>query len=176
MRTLVLDQGYQPQQIVSWQRAVSLLYVGKADLVEEYEHVIRSVSLAMNMPSVVRMRKRHKRPKQHVKFSRLNVFLRDGFRCQYCGERGAMSDLTYDHVFPRSRGGATSWENIVTACRDCNFSKANRTPEEAGMKLRKVPVRPKRLPHGTVHVHVDRTPETWRSWIPKHAQVRPACA
>ncbi len=165
MRTLVLDQGYQPHQIVSWQKAVTLLYVGKVDVLEEYEDIIRSVTLAMRMPAVVRLRKGGHKPKHRIKFSRLNVFLRDGFRCQYCAEKFPMRDLTYDHVVPKAHGGKTTWTNIVTACRACNETKANRTPEQAKMPLRKKPVRPTWLPGGTVHVDASLVPDTWKSWM-----------
>ena len=165
MRTLVLDQGYQPHQIVPWQKAVTLLYVGKADVVEEYEDVIRSVSLAMRMPAVVRLSQGNRFRQHRIKFSRLNVFLRDGFSCQYCGEKLPMRDLTYDHVLPRAQGGTTTWENIVTACRRCNERKADRTPQQAKMPLRKAPRRPKWLPGGTLHLDVSHIPQHWRTWM-----------
>ena len=165
MRTLVLDQGYVPHQIVSWQKAVTLLYVGKADVVESYADVIRSVTLEMHMPAVVRLRQGSRRPKHRIKFSRLNVFLRDGFKCQYCGEKFSMRDLTYDHVVPRAQGGKTVWQNIVTACRECNELKADRTPQQANMPLKKKPVRPTFLPSGTFHVDVSQIPDTWKTWM-----------
>jgi len=165
MRTLVLDQGYQPHRIVPWQKAVTLLYVGKADVVEEYDDIIRSVSLAMRMPSVVRLKKGTRFRAHRIKFSRVNVMLRDGFRCQYCHEKFPMRDLTYDHVVPRAQGGRTTWENIVTACRDCNERKADRTPAQAKMPLRKKPVRPTWLPSGTFHVDAKGMPDTWKEWV-----------
>ncbi len=165
MRTLVLDQGYQPHRIVSWEKAVTMLYVGKADLVEHYDDEIRSTSMTMFMPAVVRLTRGLKYRKKSIKFSRLNVMMRDGFSCQYCGTEMKMRDLTYDHVLPRARGGKTTWTNIVTACRDCNEQKADRTPKEAGMPLLKKPIKPLWLPTGSFHVDDLRLPETWRNWV-----------
>lgn len=166
MRTLVLDKGYLPQRIVSWQDAISMLWIGKAEVLEEYDLVVRSPSVAMRMPSVVRLRRgTHKAPRR-IKFSRVNVFLRDGFRCQYCSEEAPMQELTYDHVLPRSRGGRTVWENIVTSCRDCNTRKANRTPREAGMPLSREPFRPTWLPGGGgVRRGDGSVPDAWGTWL-----------
>lgn len=169
MRTLVLDQGYQPARVVPWQKAIGMLYVGKADMLEQYDELIRSVQSAIPMPSVVRLRKGKRFRRKHVKFSRMNVMLRDGFACQYCGKQAALKELTYDHVVPRSRGGQTTWENIVTACKSCNGRKGARTPQEARMPLLKVPIRPRSKGRETFHVSVPReelqTPETWRFWL-----------
>lgn len=166
MQTLVLDQGYQPQRVVPWQRAVGLLFVGKAEVVEDYAEQVSSVSLTIAVPAVVRMTRARVRFRNDVRFSRPHVWIRDGHRCQYCGDTKPARELTYDHVLPRSRGGATTWENIVTACKPCNFRKADRTPAEAEMKLLKRPVQPRWLPplrslmeHGV--------PEVWRTFLPQ---------
>ncbi|MBX3247522.1 MAG: HNH endonuclease [Myxococcales bacterium] len=166
MRTLVLDKGYLPQRIVPWQDAISMLWIGKAEIVEEYDLVVRSPSVAMRMPSIVRLRRGASRAPRRIKFSRLNVFLRDGFRCQYCGAEAPMHDLTYDHVLPRSRGGRTCWENIVTSCRDCNTRKAARTPREAGMPLSREPKRPTWLPGGGgIRRGDSAVPDAWGAWL-----------
>ena len=165
MHTLVLDQGYQPQRIVPWQHAVCLLFVGKAEVVEEYVEVIRSPSVCMQMPSVVRMTRAHKRHRRPVRFSRAHVLIRDGFRCQYCSEAMQAGELTYDHVLPRSRGGPTSWENIVTACRPCNHRKGPRTPEEARMSLLKRPVKPAWLPPLKSVTATSGIPESWHTFL-----------
>lgn len=163
--TLVLDQGYQPHRVVSWQRAVLMLFDGKVEVVEEYDEEIRSVSISIRMPAVVRLLQRIRGKKRAVKFSRINVATRDGFRCQYCGEKHVLSKLTYDHVNPRSQGGRTTWENIVMACYECNEAKANRTPEQAGMTLLRKPVKPTFLPAITMRFAVDSIPDAWVSWI-----------
>jgi 5-methylcytosine-specific restriction endonuclease McrA len=168
MRTLVLDQGYQPHRIVSWQRAITMLFDGKVEVVEEYDHDIRSVTVTIKMPAVVRLLRavRHRRG---VKFSRINVATRDEFRCQYCGVKLPLAKLTYDHVVPRCRGGKTRWENVVMACYPCNGRKASRTPEQAAMRLRKAPVKPQWLP--VIAFRIDPTcsiPEAWTHWVYWH--------
>jgi 5-methylcytosine-specific restriction endonuclease McrA len=168
MRTLVLDRGYQPHRIVSWQRAVLLLFDGKVEVIEEYDEDIRSVTFSIKMPSVVRLL-RAVRGKRGVKFSRINVATRDGFRCQYCGHRLPLGELTYDHVIPRSQGGKTCWENIVMACYGCNGRKAHRSPAQAGLRLRKPPVRPQWLP--AVSFRLDPScsvPDSWTHWVYWH--------
>lgn len=166
METLILTQGYIPHRIVGWQKAITMLIIGKVEVVETYDEVIRSVSLSLRMPAVVRLTRgvRHREPS--VRFSRINVLTRDGFRCQYCGEKRLARELTFDHVIPRSQGGPTSWTNIVTACRPCNGEKGNRTPEQAGMKLLSRPVRPKAIPLGASRLDVGRElPDAWKSWV-----------
>lgn len=169
MRTLVLDQGYQPHRIVSWQRAVIMLFDGKVEVVEEYDEAIRSVSITIKIPAVVRMLRAVRGRRRAIKFSRINVATRDDFRCQYCSNKFVLRRLTYDHVVPRSRGGRTTWENIVMACYPCNEAKRNRTPEQAGMQLRKQPVKPSWLP--VIAFHVDAThsiPDAWANWLYWH--------
>lgn len=146
MRTLLLTPWMAPHKIISWERAVVLLVLDKVDVLEEYDQEIRSSSLTLRTPAVIRQRKAGSTIKRAVRFSRINVYTRDGFRCQYCGERKEMRDLNYDHVVPRVRGGHTVWENIVTSCYACNDRKGSRTPEEAGMMLRRKPFKPSSLP------------------------------
>lgn len=169
MRTLVLDQGYQPRHVIPWQKAVSMLYVGKADVVEEYGEVIRSPRVELKMPAVVRLRRRSPWRPPKVRFCRVNVMLRDEMTCQYCGEERPIGQLTYDHVVPRCQGGETSWENIVTACRPCNEAKGGRTPKQAGMPLLRVPKRPWTLPSVAPGAEVRRVPEAWRVWLGRAA-------
>lgn len=172
MRTLVLDQGYQPHRIVSWQRAVTLLFAGKVEVVEEYDEKVRSVSIAIRMPAVVRLLRALRGKKRGIKLSRMNVATRDGFRCQYCGSKYPLSKLTYDHVVPRARGGKTTWENVVMACRPCNGDKAARTPDEAGMTLLAKPVKPDWLP--VIAFRIDPAcsmPEAWANWVYWHGEL-----
>lgn len=170
MRTLVLDQGYQPHRIVSWQKGISLFFGGKVDVVEEYDDIIRSVSLAVRMPAVVRLRSRIPYRKPYLKFSRINVLRRDGYACQYCGTEGRAKELTLDHVVPKAQGGQTTWENIVAACRPCNEKKGARTPAEAGKPLKTQPRRPSFLPNvvgGTGAAGDPRgVPDGWKNWMP----------
>lgn len=162
-RTLLLNATYEPLMVIDWRRAVSLVFLGKSDVLAEHSKVIRSPSQSMRVPSVLRLRERVRRAKPVVRFSRTNVYARDESRCQYCGEKFSASALTFDHVLPRSRGGQTTWQNIVTACMPCNRIKGDKTPEEAGMPLLKEPVRPKLLPY--VKQITGKTPESWKFYL-----------
>ena len=163
-QTLLLTPWMTPHKILPWQNAVTLLFLGKVDVLEEYDEEIASPSLTIRAPAVVRLKRPIDGVKRGVKFSRINVFTRDGFRCQYCGERRAMRELNYDHVIPRVRGGKTVWENIVTSCYTCNDRKGNRTVEQAGMKLRKKPVKPKTLPMSFLAIDTGSIPEAWSEY------------
>ncbi|MCA9665735.1 MAG: HNH endonuclease [Myxococcales bacterium] len=163
-RTLLLSQGYEPISVISWKKAICLFTLGKVEVIETYERDIRSVSLVFKMPAVVRLLRKFRRHKKQVKFSRQNVLARDRWACQYCGTKPPINELTYDHVVPRSRGGKTCWENIVTACVSCNAQKANRTPRQAGMSLRKAPVRPAWVPIFTIQLSRSSMPDAWRDY------------
>lgn len=137
---LVLNQDYQPLSICSVQRSVKLLFLEKAEVLhDDPDKKIRTVNDEFIYPSVIRLRYYIRIPYTRIVLSRRNVMKRDAYTCQYCGIK---SDLTLDHIFPRSRGGGDSWENLVTACNTCNVKKGNRTPEEAKMTLKRKPYRP----------------------------------
>jgi 5-methylcytosine-specific restriction endonuclease McrA len=120
-----------------------LLFRDKVEVVYEYDDFnVRSISQSFAVPAVVRVTQHAKPPPSHTKFCRENVYLRDGYRCQYCGKMKPPRNLTFDHVQPRSRGGQTTWTNIVTACRKCNHAKGDCTPTEANMKLISEPKMP----------------------------------
>jgi 5-methylcytosine-specific restriction endonuclease McrA len=141
--TLLLNASFEPMKVIPWQRAITLLVLDKAELLEAYDDVVRGMSAEFQMPSVVRLRRFARgRRAAGVKFSRTNVYRRDEYTCQYCGAQPGASKLTFDHVVPRARGGRTEWTNIVTACVPCNARKADRTPEQARMTLVRVPARP----------------------------------
>ena len=114
--------SYFPLSLWDWERAIKAVVEETVSVVAEYDVVARSPSTTMKLPSVIALRSYQPAPK-HIAFTRFNVFLRDRFRCQYCGERHKSADLTFDHVLPRSKGGATIWENIVAACWPCNMAK-----------------------------------------------------
>lgn len=142
-RVLVLNATYEPLSVVSVQRAIVLLLKEKAELVEATTERFHAAYTALPVPLVIRLVYYVRIPHPIVLApTRKSVALRDNYTCQYCGAAPGRSLLTMDHVVPRSRGGQTSWENVVTACRTCNMRKGNRTPEEAGMALRKQPGRP----------------------------------
>lgn len=171
-RTLVLDIGFQPHRIVSWQRAVLMLFQQKAEEVECYDEIIYdSDTFVMKMPAVIRLLNKVSR-KKAVRFSRMNVLTRDKWRCQYCGERFKTRKLNYDHVVPRSQGGKTIWENIVTSCYMCNAKKGGRTPEQAKMTLLNQPYKPKSLPVVSFHLEEsDSIPDAWRNFLYWHGKL-----
>ncbi|MCL2722870.1 MAG: HNH endonuclease [Polyangiaceae bacterium] len=157
---LVLNRIFQPVQLTTVKRAFILLYGGAAYAVdedgEEYDFelwrrlpvrhtddALPIVGNALRVPRVLHLHRYDRAPKITVRLTRRNLMLRDGHQCQYCGKQPPLRDLNIDHVLPRSRGGADSWENLVTACRYCNLRKGWRTPEEANMRLARKPSRPK---------------------------------
>jgi len=166
-RCLLLNQGYQPVGACGWQRAICMVLLEKADLVEEYgDWAIRSVNDIFPAPAVLRLRDYSKLGPSYVKFSRENVYTRDGYVCQYCSKKLGPRKLTLDHVVPRSQNGKTVWDNIVTACISCNFEKADRTPKEAGMPLLNKPVMPNgRHPGARAYLNRGEIPEEWVAWI-----------
>jgi 5-methylcytosine-specific restriction endonuclease McrA len=146
MRTLVLNASYEPIHMVDWKDAICMIVQEKAEIVSTYtDKMIRSMSLALEMPKIIKLKKYVNVAKNlaMVRYSRRNILARDKSTCQYCGKHCTGKDATLDHVVPKSRGGKSNWTNIVLACRKCNGKKDNRTPEEAGMKLRNIPVKPK---------------------------------
>ncbi len=170
MRThpaLVLNADFQPLSyfplsLLRWDRAVKAVVEATHAVVEEYDTVVRSPSTVMRLPSVLALRKYHPVPKR-VAFTRFNVFLRDRFRCQYCGQEHASADLTFDHVIPKCRGGPTSWDNVVAACPTCNARKDSST----AMK----PLRSPRAPTSRELLAAKRAfppnylHETWRDYL-----------
>jgi len=164
-QTLLLTQSYAPLKIITWQRAITLLTLGKVEIVSTYDREVRSTSVVFKMPAVARLVRAFKRPKKPVKFSRVNIYARDQYCCQYCRKQFLMSELTYDHVIPRAQGGKTVWTNIVSCCGPCNTKKANRTPEQAGMKLKKKPVQPKWVPAVQISVSKKNLHESWIDYL-----------
>jgi 5-methylcytosine-specific restriction endonuclease McrA len=165
-RTLILNAWMHPHSVATWQQAICLLVTGKVDVLEEYEAEVSSPSVTIRIPAVARLRKELSTHKKGVKFSRVNVLTRDGFRCCYCGQTKSARELNYDHVVPRSKGGRTVWENIVTSCYACNTRKGQRTPKEAGMRMHFQPHRPRVLPMTQpLLVSVDKMPEAWKPYL-----------
>lgn len=165
IRTLLLDATYRPLRAVSWKRAIVLDLQDRVDVVEYYDEVVHTPSTTVPLPAVIRLRQYLRLYHRGVAFTRRNVLLRDKFQCQYCGDRPAMRELTLDHVVPRSRGGAMSWENVVAACQTCNHRKGSRTPREARMILRRAPSRPLFLPVLRPGLGGDETPVEWTEYL-----------
>ncbi len=143
MMVAVLSKDYEPLTYCRIEKAIVLLYLEKAEAVQNTEQTIRSVSSSFRVPSIIRLlHKTVRRFIPNVRYSRRNVLIRDKFTCQYCASK---QSLTVDHVLPISRGGKSSWENVVAACRTCNGKKGNKTLREAGMVLRCEPTAPRTL-------------------------------
>ena len=170
---LVLNKLFMAIHIISVRRALCLLCKDLAEVVsledgqfatydfatwrevseyrarhfrEEDDDWVRTVNSEIQVPRVIRLLAYEKLPKQTVKFNRRNIFARDNNQCQYCGKKFATSDLSLDHILPRSQGGGSSWENVVCACIKCNVRKGGRTPKQAHMGLIRKPEKPKRSP------------------------------
>lgn len=187
---LVLNKLYLPIHVVSARRAFSLLCREVAEVIhlsddrfeahtlkswcelsalreqfpEEDQDYVRAVNFEVLVPRIIRLLIYDRLPQRAVKFNRRNIYARDEGRCQYCGARFATPELTLDHVVPRSRGGASTWENLVCCCVRCNMRKGGRVPEEAGMKLVRRPYKPKRSPLIRVTIR-DRRYRSWRHFV-----------
>src|SRR5580765_6010777 len=178
---LVLNRHYQPIHVTSAKRAFTLLYLGVARVIDQqfrtfdfeswaqlstelgHDHdVIRTVHRSIRVPRVIILQLYDRIPRTKVRFSRHNIYMRDGNTCQYCGLELPRVDLNLDHVVPRAQGGRTTWENVVCCCIDCNLTKGARTPDQAGMRLLKVPLRPRWTP--TFRAAGDRV--RYREWLP----------
>lgn len=167
--TLVLNADYSPIGAISWQKAITLFFSGKVEVIDNYDRDIRSTSITIKMPAVVRLLKYVKHLKASLRFNKHNVYIRDNGRCQYCDQEISKSQATYDHVIPKSRGGKTNWSNIVIACSLCNRRKDCKTLEESGMTLRKAPVKPSNLPMNVsfqMQFAVgNKFPNKWKTWF-----------
>jgi 5-methylcytosine-specific restriction endonuclease McrA len=156
-----VEEGqYANYDFESW-REISEL---KASFKAPHEDWIRSVNFEIQVPRVIRLLFYDRLPKQTIRFNRRNIFARDTNRCQYCGKKFPTSELSLDHVIPRSRGGETNWENVVCSCVKCNVRKGGRTPQEANMHLIKQPVKPKRSPLLSVKLGNPKY-QSWKSFL-----------
>ena len=130
--------SYYPLSLWGWQDTIKAVFLDRVNIVSEYDRAVRSPSFEIRIPSVVSL-KTYVRPALYPAFTRFNVFLRDRFSCQYCGSK---HDLTFDHLIPRSRGGQTRWDNVVTACSPCNLAKGNALPWQTSLRPMHHPARP----------------------------------
>jgi 5-methylcytosine-specific restriction endonuclease McrA len=160
---LVLNQSYEPLNICRARRAVVLVYSGRAELLENGSGFIHTAHQAFPLPSVIRMLYLIKRPHPQPKLTRLEVFNRDHHICQYCGRE--TRQLTLDHIIPRHIGGEHTWENLVSACAACNRRKAGKTPEQAGMKLLRPPVKPHRSHYYTIPYQYRKSQLQWHKYL-----------
>ena len=161
-QVLVLNASYEPLNVTSVRRAHVLVFKGKAEVVEALDRPLSSASTSFSWPNVIRLVNYVRVPRTvQRKISRRALFARDGWRCVYCGTSGGR--LTLDHVVPRSRGGESSWENVVTSCAPCNHRKGSRTLEEANMVLKTQPRAP--APVLFIHLSAPRIPDGWQTYL-----------
>lgn len=137
--TLMINGSYEPLGVISARRALTMIFKGVAILEQASPYVVRTPQISVPVPDVIRLVRYRRVPRQTRSVSRKGIFLRDSMTCMYCHKKFAVGDLTLDHVVPRARGGPSSWDNMVAACRPCNHKKNDRTPQEAGMPLLKEP-------------------------------------
>ncbi len=172
-QVLVLNASYEPLNVTSVRRAHVLVFKGKAEVIEELEQPLRSASDTYPRPHVIRLVQYVRVPRTlKRKISRRALFARDGWRCMYCGTTSGR--LTLDHVVPRSRGGDSVWENVVTSCAPCNMRKGNRLLDEVSMTLRSMPRPP--APVLFIHLATPRIPHGWRPYLNGHGETATATA
>lgn len=158
---LVLNQSYEPLHVCSVRRAIVLIFRGRAEVVEELDLRIRTVSESFPVPSVVRLAVYVRVPPKPLALTKRNILKRDGFQCQYCGVR--RGPFTIDHVIPRSHNGRDTWDNLVCACHRCNNRKGDRTPAETGLALLRKPKSPNRVTF--IRHHIGIPDRRWRPYL-----------
>jgi len=165
---LILNHNYQPLNVTNARRAIGMLCIGKAHVVETDSKVYHAEHVSIDLPTVLRLNHHVRRPMPVLRVSRKSIFARDRHTCQYCGARNV--SLTIDHVVPRERGGGDEWTNLVCCCTKCNNKKGNRLPDEAGMRIRRKPFRPKYLPYisYTKFLAAAQNP-AWRPYLAPYA-------
>jgi 5-methylcytosine-specific restriction endonuclease McrA len=162
---LVLNQNYEPLNVCNVRRALVLVIGGRAEILEAHTQGVTSVSAVFPAPSVIRLMYMIRRPRPRVKLTRREIFIRDGYTCQYCDHKA--SDLTIDHVIPRSRGGLHVWDNVVSACKPCNHRKGGKSIAEARMTLRTQPFEPRAGRYYTIERRLDTSVMAdWDKFLP----------
>jgi len=161
---LVLNQNYEPLNVCNLPRAFRLVFGDRAEVLEYDHQMIRTPRETFRAPAVIRLQSQIRRPRPRVRLTRREVFIRDGYTCQYCGRQSG--DLTLDHVMPRHRGGSHTWDNLVTACKACNHRKGGKLLEEARLRLARRPVEPRCNVYSLFSSYLrDDRNETWRSYL-----------
>lgn len=167
-KILLLNSSFLPIKTIGWERAFYLLFLEKAEVIQYYEDWnVRTIHKEYPVPSIMRLTTDVKLRNTKIKFSRKNIYRRDKNICQFCGQKYPDGDLTLDHVIPKSLGGKTNWTNIVSCCLKCNTKKANKTPQQANMKLLNKPVYPD-MHHGSIikyYLDESQIPKEWLSFL-----------
>lgn len=164
MRTLILNKHYMPVAQVDWRRGFTLAFCEKADVLEFYEHIVRTPTQEFFVPAVIRLREYGKIPRAKVAYSKRVVFERDDYRCQYCCKQLNEESATIDHILPRARGGKTTFDNTVTSCFRCNNKKGQRLLNQTSFKLANQPVTPSKA---MFSLRLGRLAAEWMPYIPK---------
>ena len=166
--------SYFPLSLWSWQETVKAVFLERVSIVSEYERVVRSPSLSMRLPSVIAL-KTYIPLLRRPAFTRFNVFLRDRFECQYCAALAPTAELTFDHVVPRSHGGRTTWDNVVTACSKCNLRKGSKLSAVSGLRLRRRPEEPSnhRLQQNGRAFPPNYLHDSWRDYLYWDTELEP---
>ena len=164
-RVLVLNASFEPVNVCTERRAVVMIFKGIARMEEHNGHMLHSARITMHAPSVIRLVEYIHIPYKSRSLSRKNILLRDHNTCQYCGRVFPPQDLTLDHIIPRSRGGDSAWENLVTCCRACNNRKGDRSPEGAGMRLLRRPQAYNLHVNRQIIRYLGRADEAWRKYL-----------
>ncbi len=158
---LVLNANYAPMTICTAKRAICMEYLDKVDILANYDEKIYSPTISKLLPSVIKIKDYIRYDNLSVDLNRKNILARDEYTCQYCGV--SKIPLTIDHIHPKGKGGSDTWENLVAACRSCNQKKGDRTPEESGLTLKRIPKRPNRLHY--FHRYVKDKQRDWRPYL-----------
>lgn len=169
-KVLVLNNSFEPLHVCNARRAVILLFTGRAERVEDSGRILRSPSVVFIIPAVIRLHRYVKRPATPaISFNKKNILKRDAYTCQYCG-RNSGERMTIDHVIPRSLGGRTVWENVVSACRDCNLKKGNKRLHEASMTLLRKPSKPASVFYLGIMTHSPNRVTAWSKYLPREVR------
>ena len=160
-KVLILNQSYEPLMVINAKRAVILSITDKVEVLENYSDTISSVNLTMFLPSVIRVRNYVRFKKNTISLSRKNIFKRDNNTCQYCGNNNGL--MTIDHIVPKNKGGRDLWENLVTACSNCNTSKGNKLLKDSELNLLRQPKKPSILFH--LQKYVTSYQEAWKPYL-----------
>lgn len=160
-RVLVLNSSYEPLTVCKLDKAIILMFLEKVDVVENYPDLkLHSSNETYEVPSIIRLKRYVRIHNKKIELSKKNIIRRDGHKCQYCGSK---TNLTVDHVHPKSRGGKDTWTNLITACVRCNNKKSNRTPKEANMKLMSEPHKPGY--HTFLKTTIGKAEESWNQFM-----------
>jgi 5-methylcytosine-specific restriction endonuclease McrA len=161
---LVLNSNYEPLNVCNMRRAIALMLLGKAEVLQQRDIPLATIRGEQSAPSVLKMRYQVRRPMPQLRLSRHSILARDNYTCQYCGSK---KELTIDHVLPRWAGGPHTWDNLVACCRRCNLKKGDKTPAQAHMKLARKPKRPHFIPYLSLPLYLKaQGREDWRMYLP----------